>query len=59
MASESLNQAVEYFEAGNVEEAIALLDEGLALDPNNPKAWNLRGAALYWYWRYENAIVAS
>ncbi len=53
-----LNTAKDFFNQGHLEEALAVWEQCLILEPNNVAAWNSKGVMLFGLERYEEALAA-
>ena len=51
-------EGAQYLQAGQDQQALSIFDQLLAIEPNNAKAWQMKGHALHKLERYEEELAA-
>ena len=55
-ASDAIRDAMRHIGEGRFDDALALVEQALALEPDDPDLWNCKGVALRGMGRYEESL---
>ena len=51
----TINEIMQYIREGRFDDALTLVEQSLALEPDDPDLWNCKGVALRGMGRYEES----
>lgn len=54
-APDAIHKVMQHVEEGRFDDALVLVEQALAVEPNNPDLWNCKGVALRGMGRYEES----